>query len=317
MTSSRSIVVVGSLNADLVTRVERFPAPGETIRGHTFAVYPGGKGGNQACAAARLGGAVVLIGQVGADGHGEWLRAQLAGAGVDVGRVRADAGVSSGVAVITTDAHAENSIVVVAGANGTLTPARLDESRDAIRGAQVLLLQLEIPLETVLAAARLARGAGAQVVLDPAPAAPLPRELLGLASLVTPNETELAALAGHQGNPARLSAGDLDRLARALIDRGAPAVIVKRGARGARLVTADDARDFPAPAVRAVDTTAAGDAFNGALAVALADGAPLDAAIPFACAAASLSVTRAGAQPSMPTRREVDAFLDGRGREPR
>jgi ribokinase len=231
VTSTRSIVVVGSLNADLVTRVERFPAPGETIRGRTFTVYPGGKGGNQACAAARLGGAVAIIGQVGADGHGEWLRSQLESAGVDVGRVRVDPGVSSGVAVITTDAHAENSIVVVAGANGTFTPARLEESRDAIRGAHVLLLQLEIPLETVLAAARLAGATGAQIVLDPAPATPLPRELLGLTSLVTPNETELAALAGHQGNPAQLADGDLDRLARALIDRGAPAVIVKRAAR--------------------------------------------------------------------------------------
>lgn len=314
MSSSRppSIVVVGSLNADLVARVDRFPAPGETVRGSRFELFPGGKGANQAYAAARLGGSVALIGQVGDDGYGMWLRTQLQEGGVDVRGVHTDAGISTGIAVITTDRTGENSIVVIAGANGTLTPERLEPSADAIERARVLLLQLEIPLETVGAAAARARAGGAHVILDPAPAAPLPHALLALASVVTPNETELAALTGDGDVSPPLPTDYLDRLAQRLIERGARAVIVKRGERGARLVTPDRTLDVPAPAVDAVDTTAAGDAFNGALAVALAEGASLDAAIPFACTAASLSVTRPGAVPSMPTREEVEAFAAAR-----
>lgn len=312
MTSSPSIVVVGSLNADLVARVDRFPAPGETVRGNRFEVFPGGKGANQAYAAARLGGAVALVGQVGGDGYGLWLRTHLQDGGVNVQGVGTDASTSTGLAVIATDRTGENTIVVVAGANGTLTPERLEPSGESIERASVLLLQLEIPLDTVGAAAARARAGGARVILDPAPAAPLPHALLALASVVTPNETELAALAGYDAATLPIPTDDLDRLARRIIERGAPAVIVKRGERGARFVTAGDAVDVPAPAVEAVDTTAAGDAFNGALAVALAEGASLDAAMPFACAAASLSVTRPGAQPSMPTRHEVETFLAAR-----
>lgn len=312
MTSSPAIVVVGSLNADLVARVDRFPAPGETVRGSRFEVFPGGKGANQAYAAARLGGTVALIGQVGNDGYGDWLRTQLRDGGVDVHGVGTDAATSTGIAVITTDRTGENTIVVIAGANGRVTPERLESSGAAIERASVVLLQLEIPLEAVGAVAARARAGGARVILDPAPAAPLPHALLALASVVTPNETELAALAGHDDAMPPIATDDLDRLARRLIERGAPAVIVKRGERGARFVTAGRAIDIPAPAVEAVDTTAAGDAFNGALAVALAEGASMDAAMPFACAAASLSVTRPGAQPSMPDRQEVEAFLAAR-----
>jgi ribokinase len=307
--SSPAIVVVGSLNADLVVRVARFPSPGETVRGSAFEVFAGGKGGNQACAAARLGAAVAMAGQVGNDRYGAWLRAQLRDAGADVSRVAIDDGVSSGVALITTDAYGENEIVVVAGANGTFTPDRLAPSLGAIRGAQVLLLQLEIPVATVERAAVEARSAGVTVVLDPAPAAPIPDQLLALASIVTPNETELCLLASNTAPAAPLSQHDIDHLARVLLSRGADQILVKRGARGARLVSAAGAQNFSTVAVAAVDTTAAGDAFNGALATCLAERRSLDEAIRFACAAATLSVTRAGAQASMPARPEVEELL--------
>ena len=309
------IVVVGSLNADLVVRVSRFPAPGETLRGDRFDVFPGGKGGNQAAAAARLGGRVAMAGQVGGDAQGAWLRSALAETGADVSRVSIDEQVSSGVALITTDASGQNQIVVVAGANGTFSPERLAPAVPLLRRARVVLLQLEIPLATVVRAAADAGAAGAQVLLDPAPAMPLPDELLALSSLVTPNQSELAVLAGAVPAGDAISDQAIDDQARTLLARGARAVLVKLGERGARLVTASGATAWPAFAVRAVDTTAAGDAFGGALAVALAEGAALGDAIRFACAAAALSVTRAGAQPSMPRRPEVEALLGRRVRD--
>jgi ribokinase len=304
--------VVGSLNADLVVRVTRFPAPGETLHGTRFDVFPGGKGGNQAAAAARLGAAVVMVGQVGADAQGAWLRKSLAAAGADVALVGVDESASSGVALITTDERGQNHIVVVAGANGTFGPERLARAIDAIRKSRLVLLQLEIPLATVERAAVEARSAGAIVLLDPAPAADVPAQMLALASIVTPNESELAVLAGEVADDGPAGDEVVDRRAHRLLQRGAAAVLVKRGARGARLVTADSARSWPGLAVPVVDTTAAGDAFNGALAVALAEGAPLPEAVPFACAAAAVSVTRPGAQPSMPTRLEVEAARAGR-----
>ena len=306
----RVIVVVGSLNADLCVQVPRFPAPGETISGHGFTVVPGGKGANQACAAGRLGGHVAMAGQVGADAQGAMLRDSLAGAGVDVRWVTVDPAAATGVAIIAVDASGENEIVLASGANGTFTPERLEKAEGAIRDARVVLLQLEIPMGTVLRAARTARAAGVAVVLDPAPAVPVAGELLALADYVTPNEGELARLAGAA--PGREPGDrDIDAQARTLLDRGCRRVIVKLGARGARLVEAGRAQTWPGLAVHAVDTTAAGDAFNGALAVALAEDRPLDAAIRFANAAGALSVTRPGAQPSMPTRAEVEDLLRG------
>jgi ribokinase len=308
------IVVVGSLNADLVVRVERFPAPGETVRGDRFDVFPGGKGGNQAAAAARLGGHVAMVGQVGADAQGTWLRTALAASGADVSRVGIDEHVSSGVALITIDGRGQNQIVIVAGANGTFDPGRLEPAAALLREARVVLLQLEIPMPTVERAAALARAAGAQVLLDPAPAIAVSDQLLSLATVVTPNESELAALTGAANAPDAMSDEDIDALARRLIARGAGSVLVKLGPRGARLVTATHVDRWPAFEVQAVDTTAAGDAFGGALAVALAEGAAPGDAIRFACAAGALSVTRPGAQPSMPTRLEVEDVLSRSGR---
>ena len=306
---NRRIVVVGSLNADLVVGVDRFPGPGETVAGRDFAVIPGGKGANQACAAARLGGDVAMVGRVGADAYGQALRASLAAAGVDVSHLHVDGSTHTGLALIAVDASGQNEIVIVPGANGTFTPAALEASRDAVAAAGVVLLQLEVPLDTVEAASRLARRAGAHVILDPAPAAPLPSELLREVEYLTPNETELGALVMERPPEAESEAV---RQARGLLGRGARNVVVKRGEHGALLVGAAGEASWPAFPVQAVDATAAGDAWNGAFAFALARGsAPVDAGR-LATAAACVSVTRRGAQPSMPVLQEVEALLRGR-----
>lgn len=307
--TSRRIVVVGSLNADLVVRLPRFPRPGETLPGQSFAQFPGGKGANQACAAARLGAPVSMLGRVGADAHGAWLCGSLASDGVDVDGVREDLAVPTGVALIAIDGTGQNQIVIVAGANGAFDVEALLVDDTRLRAANVLLLQLETPIGTVSAAAQIGRAAGATVILDPAPARDVPDELLRACDWVTPNETELAVLAGITTgdvlDPAEAASG-----ARRLIDRGARSVVVKMGARGALVVTGGEERLVPPPQVTAVDTTAAGDCFNAAFAVALSEGQrPFDAAR-FAAAAAAVSVTRAGAQPSMPTRDEVQHRLE-------
>lgn len=307
-----SIVVIGSLNVDAVVTVDRFPAPGETVFGGSHTLYPGGKGGNQACAAARLAapGWVRMRGQVGGDAHAQWLIARLQDAGVDASGVMRDEAVSSGVAVIATDARGQNQIIVVPGANGTFTPERLgstDDSRENTAG--FCLLQLEIPLTTVAAAAGRARARGATVILDPAPARPLPDELLRCCDYVTPNETELAALVGTAVDARDGTA--VAEAARALLGPGrARTVIVKLGSRGALLVpSSGPPLAVPAFPVEPVDTTAAGDCWNGAFAVGLAEGMDEAQAGRFACAAAALSVTRRGAQTSLPSRDEVEALL--------
>lgn len=303
-----SIVVVGSLNADLVVRVPRFPAPGETLTGSSFARFPGGKGANQAYAAARLGGHAAMVGQVGADDLGAWLTSHLASGGVDTRDVRVDNAATTGLALITIDERGQNEIVLVPGANGTFGPDCVAGAAATLAQARVVLLQLEIPLESVGAAARAARQAGAYVVLDPAPARPLPAELLATVDLLTPNESELAALTGGGDLGGE---DDVRARAEALRTIGVRSVLVKWGARGARLFDESGARAWPARSVTAVDTTAAGDTFNGAFAVALAEDRDVDEACRFAVAAATLSVTRPGAQPSMPSRAEVDDWLAG------
>jgi ribokinase len=303
------LVVFGSLNLDYVTFVARAPGPGETISGMGFAMHPGGKGANQAYAAARLGAAVRLVGRVGRDQPGEILLAHLREGGVDLTGVAGIDGVTTGVAVILVEASGQNRIVVVPGANGTWTGREVEAAAGAFAEARLVLIQLETPIEAVAAAMGQARAAGASVVLDPSPAQPLGPDLLAGVDYLTPNEAELALLCGVEPPRSGLSRPEAATLARTLIARGARRVIAKLGAAGALLVEGSDEQWWPALPVRAVDTTAAGDAFNGALAVALGDGAEIGDAGRFACAAAACSVTRAGAQGSMPTRAEVFAAL--------
>jgi ribokinase len=292
--------VVGSLNEDVLVAVGRLPGRGETVIGRTTTLAPGGKGANQAAAAARLGAPVRMVGRVGDDPAGDRQLAALAAAGVDAFGVARTAGVPTGSATIPVeDGTGENLIVVVPGANASLTSA--DADVPAVRDATVVLLQLEVPLETVTAAARAARGT---VVLTPAPPQPLPPQLLERADVLVPNEHELAQLAGAV--PADRSPAELAGLARSL----GRAVVVTLGARGALVVPPEGEPALqPPPAVTAVDTTGAGDCFSGALAVALAAGAALADAVRWAVAAAALSTTAPGARGALPDAAAVDAVL--------
>ncbi len=303
---SQRIVVVGSLNMDFVVSVEHLPAPGETVLGSAFRMLPGGKGANQAYAAARLGGRVAMAGRVGYDLFGDQLKAGLAAAGVEIGEVHATRSGPTGVALIWVDRTGQNSIVVASGANATLTLAE-EAARRLFRGAGIALFQLETPLATVAAALAAARAEAVRTVLDPAPAQPLTSELLGRVDVLTPNESEALILLGKP--PGRIPAEERPGVARALRARGCGTVILKLGDEGCFVAGSGGERHLPALAVTAVDTTAAGDTFNAALAVALAEGEPLEAAARFANAAAAVSVTRAGAQSSAPSRPEVEALL--------
>ncbi|MFI6343933.1 ribokinase [Streptomyces sp. NPDC050560] len=289
------IVVLGSANMDLVAYAKVAPALGETVTGESFRTVAGGKGANQAVAAARAGGAVTMAGAVGDDAFGARLRAVLAEAGVDTGRLRTT-GTPTGTAHIVVDGEGRNAIVVVPGANGTVTGlAEGDEA--AIAAAGTLLLQLEVPLAGVLAGARAAREHGVRTVLTPAPAQPLPDELLARVDLLVPNEHEAAALAGVE---------DPRAAARALLDL-VPEVVVTMGARGSLYLGRGlEPLVVPARPARAKDTTAAGDTFVGALAVALGEGRPMPDALAWATAAAALSVEREGASSSMPGRAAID-----------
>jgi ribokinase len=302
------ICVVGSSNIDLTFRAARLPRPGETLPGHGFQLGFGGKGANQAVMAARLGAQVRMVSRVGRDVFGEQTLAHYRAEGIDTSHVRADAERPTGVASIVVDDEARNCILVVAGANGALSPADVRAAAEAIRTADVLLCQLEVPVETTGEALRLARAAGVRTVLNPAPGLPLPDELLALADLCVPNETEVEALTGL---PAA-TPPEAEAAARALLRRGPGTVIVTLGRRGALVVDAKAAQHVPGAEVEAVDTTGAGDAFIGALAVALADGRPLAEAVRRANLLAALSVTRPGTQTSFPRRDEAEAFLAGR-----
>ncbi|MFI9846829.1 ribokinase [Nonomuraea sp. NPDC051941] len=291
------VVVVGSANADLVVQVDRHPAPGETVLGSELAVHPGGKGANQAVAAARLGARVALLGRVGADGHGRLLRESLERDGVDLGHLR-DTAAASGIAMIAVGPQGDNSIIVAPGANARLTEGDVLDAAPLLRSAPVVSLQLEIPLPAVLAAARLARRA----VLNLSPAVPVPDELLALCDPLVVNEHEAALLLGAPGEP--------DRQARELLARGPRSVVITLGADGAvvaDMVAGDGAvHAVPSPRVAAVDTTGAGDAFTGALAWRLAAGEPLARAAAFAARVGAAAVRRAGAQDSYPTMAEVE-----------
>lgn len=299
------VVVVGSTNTDMTVRVPRIPAPGETILGLDFQSAGGGKGANQAVAAARAGGTVVFVTALGTDDLGNRAIDGLLREGINVELVRRVSGTPSGVALIFVDDAGENSIAVVPGANASLGPGDVEPLGSILEPGDVVLLQLEIPLDAVEAASSLAVKCKARVILNPAPARTLPDQLLAAASLLTPNELEAEQLSGVEVDDET----GLKRAAAALHDRGVADVLITLGARGVFASTGGRAEHVPAFRVEAVDSTAAGDVFNGALAVALVEGQPLRGAIGFASAAAALSVTRTGAQPSAPWRAEIDRFL--------
>jgi ribokinase len=304
------IVILGSLNMDFVVRVERLPEPGETVLGSGFQMLPGGKGANQACAAGRIGSGTVdaaMAGRVGYDLFADHLKASLATAGVDVSRVFATKAQPTGVALIWVDRHGQNSIVVASGANHTLSAADAEMLRPAFTGASYALFQLETPVDAVEAALALARELGVRTILDPAPAQPLSTKLLSLVDILTPNESEASLLLGRPA--ARLSPEDAPSVAAALCQKGSHAVVLKMGDRGCFYSGNAEELFVPAFPVSAVDSTAAGDVFNAALAVALAEGRDIADTLRFANAASAISVTRVGAQPSAPTRSEVDEFL--------
>ena len=299
------IVVVGSSNTDMVVRVSTLPRPGETVIGGEFFTARGGKGANQAVAAARAGGSVTLVACLGDDALGDETLAALAAEGIAVDRVRRVPHTRSGVALILVDERGENSIAVAPGANARLAPEQVAQCSELLSPDDVLLVQLETPLDSVLAAARAASRAGARLILNPAPARELPRELRALVSVLTPNESEAARLAGVPTG----GAPELDAAATALLHRGVGSVVITLGPGGAYVATTEQRETIPTYPVKARDTTGAGDVFNGALAVALAERMPLAHAVRFANAAAALSVTRDGAQQAAPYRAEILALL--------
>ena len=297
-----SIVVIGSTNTDMVIRAPHLPLPGETLLGSNFFMNPGGKGANQAVAAKRLGGNVIFIAKTGNDVFGETALRQFRMEGIVTDYMSRDVQNPSGVALITLDENAENTIVVAPGANSNLLPEDILPAEVQINSDAVVLIQLEIPLETVKFAASLAAMGCSMLILNPAPAFILPDELLKLVSIITPNETEAEMLSGQLIT-------DLDSVrsaALAIRARGVKTVIITLGSKGAWISNADIELLVEAPTVEAIDTTAAGDVFNGALAVALSEGQPLEDAVAFSCRAAAISVTRLGAQAAAPYRNEIE-----------
>lgn len=297
----RCIVVLGSTNTDMVVKAARIPKPGETILGGDFLMNPGGKGANQAVAAARLGGSVLFVAKVGDDLFGRETKALLAKEKIDTSCLFTDAKKPSGVALIMVDAKGENCISVASGANGTLSPSDIAAARTKIEGAALLLMQLETPVDTILTAARWAAAKGVPVILNPAPACELPKELFPCLTVITPNETEAQGMTGV----AVTDSASAKRAADILHKMGVKQVIITLGAKGAFISDGTLAEIIPSKRVKAVDTTGAGDTFNGALAVALSEGKPLAEAVRFSASAAAISVTRLGAQSSIPFRKEL------------
>jgi ribokinase len=300
------VAVAGSLNVDLVVRTPRIPEPGETIIGSDFHRVPGGKGANQAVAAARLGADVAMVGRVGQDSFAGQLRENMSRMGVDLTHVKEDPDAATGVALIVVDDAGQNSIVVASGANAHFSPEDVEEAEETLANADVLLLQLESPLETVRRAAEIAEAHGVRVILNPAPAQELPRSLLTLVDVLIPNESEAALLTGRSvesEEEARAAAQELLRL-------GVETVIITLGKRGALLAQDGSAARIPSFEVVAVDTTAAGDAFVGSFAVALAEGKMLREAVRWGNAAGALAATKMGAQPSLPTREALERLLE-------
>ena len=299
------IVSLGGINMDLVTFSERLPADGETVVGERFVTYPGGKGANQAVAAARMGARSAMVGRVGDDMFGPQLTDLLQSAGVETDAVGIVARTNSGIAVISVGQGGQNRIVQVLGANDTCGDAEYDAVAALLPEASALLLQLEVSIGLSIRVAESAAAQGVQVILDPGPVRPLPEEFYGCVSMITPNETEAEALVGYPITDMVTAASAADEL----LARGVGSAVIKLGAQGAYWANGHAGGRIPPFAVQPVDTVAAGDAFNGALAVALAEGESLEAAVRWGCAAGALSVTRVGAQDSMPDRDAVAALL--------
>lgn len=299
--NAKKIVVVGSTNMDMVVKTSHIPTPGETVLGGAFFMNPGGKGANQAVAVARLGGNVLFVSKIGNDIFGKQSAQLFAAEGIDTSCILRDEALPSGVALITVDAAGENSIVVAPGANANLLPADVEGALTGISTAGIILLQLEIPLATVQYVAGYAASNRIKVILNPAPAAVLPAQLLSNIDVITPNSTEASMIAG-------IKVSDLETAKQAaarIRELGVGNVVITMGPAGALVLEGDAFTHVPAPKVQAIDTTAAGDVFNGALAVALSEHNNLPDAVRFACAAAAVSVTRLGAQSSIPYRNEV------------
>jgi len=299
------IVVIGSANTDMVVKMPRLPRPGETVLGGRFFMAAGGKGANQAVAAARLGARVTFVGRLGRDMFGRQTEENLRREGIDTTYLTWDAETPSGVALIMVSEDGENSIAVAPGANGALTPADVERAEPAIAGASAVVLQLEVPLDAVQRAVELAASHGVRAILNPAPAAPLPHDLLCRVDLLTPNEHEARLLSGPDGG----AADGAEAAAEALLARGVRAVAMTLGRRGALVAEAGRMELVPSFKVTPVDTTGAGDAFNGALAFMWGQGHPLVEAVRYANAVAALATTVMGAQPSMPTAEKVAEFL--------
>ncbi|MHA4896028.1 ribokinase [Pedobacter sp. PWIIR3] len=296
-----NIIIVGSMNMDMVVRTNHIPKPGETIMGTDFLMNPGGKGANQAVAVARLSGKAKFIGKIGNDLFGRQAAQLFREEGVDTTGLHSDPSLPSGIALITVDKHGENSIVVAPGANSSLEITEVEEQINDTPEAQVMLVQLEIPLTTVAHAISVSKARGLKIILNPAPAQTLSDEFLGNIDIITPNETEAELLTG-------VKVVDMDsakEAARSLGRKGITTVIITLGQRGALLYQDEKFHHIHTPKTNALDTTAAGDVFNGALAVAITEGKEMPAAVEFACRAASISVTRLGAQSSIPYRNEL------------
>lgn len=309
MKNAGHLVVLGSINADHILNLNAFPAPGETVTGNQYQVAFGGKGANQAVAAGRSGASIAFIACTGDDDTGERIRKQLVSDNIDVEPVSTIAGESTGVALIFVNGEGENVIGIHAGANAALSPALVEAQRERIAQASALLMQLESPIESVLAAAKIAHQHQTMVALNPAPARELPDELLTLVDIITPNETEAEKLTGI----AVKNDEDAAKAAQALHNKGIKTVIITLGSRGVWASVEGKGQRVPGFKVEAVDTIAAGDTFNGALITALLEEKPLADAIRFAHAAAAIAVTRKGAQPSVPWRDEIDLFLRQQG----
>ncbi len=304
--SDKGILIVGSANMDMVVYTERFPEPGETIFGKKFEMFPGGKGANQAVAAAKLGGETFFLGKMGRDEFCDIISAGMKKDGVILDHLLIDEEEATGNALITVDDSGENEIIVISGSNMKLNPYDITKKENVFKNVKVVLSQLEVPIQTVLESAKMTKNLGKIFILNPAPASELPKEIYPLVDFLTPNETELEILSGQKIDDDE----SLEAAGQVMLDFGVKNIIVTLGKNGSLLINKEGSKNFPAIKVDAVDSTAAGDAFNGALAFCLANDYEIEDAVNFASRTAALSVTKNGAQSSMPTLKEVKLLKD-------